>query len=398
LKKPNLTEFENHIYHAPDDNENCFWMNMIIKIRSKEVCVKCGSNFKLSSRGLACPEHPRSKPNNYFLDWFYNGERFKLYGFDSFNGAVEKAASINQEIKDHKFRPEHYKGQKAKINKKYAFDLRYAAWINIKKLSVKPAYYRKLKQYEKEFVSYFGHEDIRTIGNDRIASYYESLIGKISNKTIYNKLGVLHSFFKALYDREAIHNMPRFEKVKFDKPAPDWISETDQEKILSFMPEKHHAIFRFMFLTGCRHGEARAVHWDDIDFFNNTITIKHNFSDSVLTTPKTGKTRVIPLPEPLKDVLLKHPRTLHSPFVFNLNGKPYYESSIGKIWRPACNKAGIENIKAYSGTRHSFASHAINDGYSLEIIGEILGHSDIRTTKKYAHVSLEAMRKLMDRR
>ena len=69
-----------------------------------------------------------------------------------------------------------------------------------------------------------------------------------------------------------------------------------------------------------------------------------------------------------------------------------------EIWRAACKKAGIENITAYSGTRHSFASHAINDGYSLEIIGEVLGHSDIRTTKKYAHVSMEAMRKLMERK
>jgi site-specific recombinase XerD len=38
----------------------------------------------------------------------------------------------------------------------------------------------------------------------------------------------------------------------------------------------------------------------------------------------------------------------------------------------------------------------VNKGKSLEIIGEILGHSDIRTTKKYAHVHLDAMRKAME--
>jgi site-specific recombinase XerD len=61
-------------------------------------------------------------------------------------------------------------------------------------------------------------------------------------------------------------------------------------------------------------------------------------------------------------------------------------------------KSGVDRIKLYQGTRHSFASHAINYGYSLEIIGEVLGHSDIRTTKKYAHVSMDAMRKLMERK
>lgn len=398
MKNQNLTDSENHLYHAPDENENIFGLDMVVRICSRQRCIKCGSTFKQTSRGLVCPNHFNSKPNYFYLDWYFKGERFKLYGLDSLNSAVKKAATIDQEIKDHKFRPENYKGQRAKVNKKYAFDSRYSKWIEIKKLSVKPAYYRKLKQYEKEFISFFSCEDIRVIGNDRIESYYESLIGKAANKTIYNKLGVLHSFFKALHDREAIHTLPRFPKVKFKKSDPAWISEQEQTQILNAMPEKHHAIFKFLFETGCRHGEARALHWDNIDYDNSTITIKHNFSDSVLTTPKTGKERKIPLKQTLKEVLLKHPRTLRSPFVFVLNGKPYYESSLGKIWRAACKKAGIENITAYSGTRHSFASHAINDGYSLEIIGEVLGHSDIRTTKKYAHVSMDAMRKLMERK
>ena len=68
------------------------------------------------------------------------------------------------------------------------------------------------------------------------------------------------------------------------------------------------------------------------------------------------------------------------------------------VRKQGSREVGTEYVTAYSGTRHSFASHAINDGYSLEIIGEILGHSDIRTTKKYAYVSMEAMRKLMERK
>jgi hypothetical protein len=178
LKNQNLTDFGNSLYHLETENENNFWVDMIIKIRSKEVCVKCGRNFTMTGRGLVCPTHPRSKPNNYFLDWFYNGERFKLYGFDSFKSATKKAASIDEEITEHKFKPENYKGQKAKINKKYAFEYRYDAWLQVKKLTVKPAYYRKLRQYKTEFVSFFGSEDIRTISNDRIASYYETLLEK----------------------------------------------------------------------------------------------------------------------------------------------------------------------------------------------------------------------------
>jgi site-specific recombinase XerD len=72
------------------------------------------------------------------------------------------------------------------------------------------------------------------------------------------------------------------------------------------------------------------------------------------------------------------------------------ESSLGKIWRTACKEVGIEGVRPYDGTRHSFASQLVNRGKSLEIIGEILGHSDIRTTKKYAHVHMDAMREAME--
>lgn len=82
---------------------------------------------------------------------------------------------------------------------------------------------------------------------------------------------------------------------------------------------------------------------------------------------------------------------------FNLNGKLYNESSLGKIWREACKEIGIEGVRPYDGTRHSFASQLVNRGKSLEIIGEILGHSDIRTTKKYAHVHMDAMREAMEK-
>ncbi len=86
-----------------------------------------------------------------------------------------------------------------------------------------------------------------------------------------------------------------------------------------------------------------------------------------------------------------------SKYVFTMpSGNPYYESSIGKIWRKACKDAKVAPISPYAGTKHSFASQLVNKGKSLEVIGEILGHSDIRTTQKYAHVNMDAMREAME--
>ncbi len=96
-------------------------------------------------------------------------------------------------------------------------------------------------------------------------------------------------------------------------------------------------------------------------------------------------------------LLRKLPRSLHSKFVFTMpSGNPYYESSIGKIWRKACKDAKVAPISPYAGTKHSFASQLVNKGKTLEVIGKILGHSDIRTTQKYSHVNMDAMREAME--
>jgi len=53
-------------------------------------------------------------------------------------------------------------------------------------------------------------------------------------------------------------------------------------------------------------------------------------------------------------------------------------------------------VHSYGGTRHSFASQLVNKGKSLYVIGEILGHSDSKTTEKYSHVKIKAMREAME--
>ena len=62
-----------------------------------------------------------------------------------------------------------------------------------------------------------------------------------------------------------------------------------------------------------------------------------------------------------------------------------------------CKEIGLEGVRSYDASRHSFASQMANRGESLYIIGQILGHSNPNTTKKYAHVSIDAMRDAMEK-
>ena len=112
-----LTETQNNTrtkglsppYNIPKESDMGIFGGMKVKVRSVEKCIKCGGKFVLTVRGLVCINHPKSQPNHYYLDWYYLGERFKLFGFHSFKEAVMKANSIEQEITEHKFRRENYK-------------------------------------------------------------------------------------------------------------------------------------------------------------------------------------------------------------------------------------------------------------------------------------------------
>ena len=101
----------------------------------------------------------------------------------------------------------------------------------------------------------------------------------------------------------------------------------------------------------------------------------------------------------IKTILNRVPRTLRTDFIFCYgNGKPYGEKKLRRLWHDACEKAGVDKIKLYQGTRHSFASQNVNNGVSLELIGAMMGHVNTATTRKYAHLNkITALREAFER-
>ncbi len=78
------------------------------------------------------------------------------------------------------------------------------------------------------------------------------------------------------------------------------------------------------------------------------------------------------------------------PYVFTSpkTGKPF--TSIYRTWFVARKRAGLEDVRLHT-LRHSFASFLINGGRSIYEVGKLLGHSQISTTMRYAHLSDETL-------
>ncbi|QDX82073.1 integrase [Denitratisoma sp. DHT3] len=140
-------------------------------------------------------------------------------------------------------------------------------------------------------------------------------------------------------------------------------------------------IVPMLILTGARRREVLDLRWEDLDLERRQWRIP-------LT--KAGKPRHVPLSSGVLQVLAAVPRLEDCPWVFPSpkTGRPFV--SVFYSWDSARRKAGLADVRIHD-LRHSFASFLVNAGRSLYEVQKILGHTQVRTTQRYAHLAQETL-------
>lgn len=143
------------------------------------------------------------------------------------------------------------------------------------------------------------------------------------------------------------------------------------------------AFFELLLLTGMRKSELRLLTWERVDFERSVLVLGELDS-------KTGS-RDIPLSARALQILNGLPRLSGNPYVFvgKLAGKPLV--NVAKPWKRILTTAGIDHARPHD-LRHTTASIGIAAGYSLPLIGGVLGHKSQATTARYAHLADDAIR------
>ena len=136
-------------------------------------------------------------------------------------------------------------------------------------------------------------------------------------------------------------------------------------------------IIPMLILTGARKRELLDAKWEDFDIARRLWRVP---------LPKSGRARHIPLSEAALSLLASIPRLPECVWTFpNPNtGEPFVSMYYG--WDTARRRAGLPEVRIHD-LRHSFASMLINQGRSLYEVQRILGHTQIKTTQRYAHLS-----------
>ena len=137
-------------------------------------------------------------------------------------------------------------------------------------------------------------------------------------------------------------------------------------------------IVPFLLFTGARKREALDARWRDIDLTRRLWTIPFT---------KSGKPRSVPLSDEALSVL-QSVRDLSASAVWIFpspeTGKPYV--TIFHAWNRCRRAAGLADVRIHD-LRHSFASALINNGMTIYDVKEALGHSNVLTTQRYAHLA-----------
>ena len=175
----------------------------------------------------------------------------------------------------------------------------------------------------------------------------------------------------------------------------DFLTFEEAERLLDAIEDRSwYAMVLTALRTGLRYGELCELRWDDVDLVAGRLLVRRSFTKGFVTTPKTNKSREVPLSPATVEVLkgIRGLRHLKGGLVFCKpdGGRRIHRRADVAIKRFG-RLAGLRSI-GWHVLRHTFASHLIMRGRSLKEVQELLGHSDIKMTMRYAHLSPQVKR------
>jgi integrase len=164
-----------------------------------------------------------------------------------------------------------------------------------------------------------------------------------------------------------------------------YLSQEEAQRLYEAVQKSDNPMLQYiipmLILTGARKREVLDAQWEDFDLTRQQWRIP---------VTKAGKPRYVPLSDGVLQLLAAVPHDDKCPWIFAnpRSHQPYV--SIFYSWDTARKRAGLADVRIHD-LRHSFASFLVNAGRSLYEVQKILGHTQVKTTQRYAHLSQDTL-------
>jgi integrase len=187
-----------------------------------------------------------------------------------------------------------------------------------------------------------------------------------------------------------VNRVARVEKPRLAAPgAIDVFSPEDVHALVrAATSEQDAALFLTAAFTGLRQGELIALRWRDVDFPGSYIRVTASYTNGVLSTPKSGKVRSVPMTAEVGAALARlgqrdeYGGEDDAVFV-GLGGGHLDASALLRRYRAALRAAGLRPLRFHD-LRHTFGTRVIGEA-DIRRVQEWMGHADVQTTMRYLH-------------
>ncbi len=197
----------------------------------------------------------------------------------------------------------------------------------------------------------------------------------LKNSSINRYLEILSKMFNLGIDNGLITQNPvsKVKKLQEDNHKIRFLTTEEENRLYKALPDFLKPIVTVALQTGMRKGEILNLQWNNIDF-------EYGFIELLKT--KTGKARKIPISDKLMEILKNQEKESDYVFINPETGLPYVD--IKKSFNKAKEEAGIKDFRFHD-LRHTVATRLVEKGIDLLVVMDILGHTNIETTMRYAH-------------
>jgi site-specific recombinase XerD len=248
------------------------------------------------------------------------------------------------------------------------------------------------KNFFKRFITFVGDIPIDKVEQRKIEEYVQ-LRFQVSVHTSAKELRYIRSSFNWAVSQDFLQDSPcrKIKSIRIPEKQPLFLTSDDLQTLIGVIKNQIlKDIIIFATYTGLRRMEILTLQWDQIILDKKMLVLSnHNH----LT--KSKRIRTIPLNEKAFDVISRRIGNSKT-YVFEKDGVPIYPDFITKNFKKCIKRANLNPKLKFHSLRHTFASWLVQKGASIYEVSKLLGHSNIKTTEIYAHLSTENFRKAVD--
>ncbi len=275
----------------------------------------------------------------------------------------------------------------------------------------KPDFRNKRRNVNLHLVPYFGATPLNDVSTMMIDEFRTHLReqpkarsrregGERRPKTINNILATLSGILNLAYEYDLLARMPKVKRERVPKDDPVYLDFDECERLLKATPEDWRPLVETAILTGMRRGELIELRWGDLHFearqpyvrVQRSVSLGPNGEIQVKET-KGGRARSVPMCERLVRVLRESRpvKVRRDRLVFTEeDGQRVDLERMYNVVVPAGQAAKLEKRVRPHVLRHKFASRAYLRGVPPQVVQMWLGHADLGTTQRYAHLAVGA--------